>query len=125
MNAAVASNVEHTSIVAEVAGGVAPGSEGVALTVEAGLRAEGGIFVELFAAVVGVELELVVVMPQEAAGGVHGLEGEAAAEAEAGADGPAGLLLEGGAAGRRDDLGVDGGGGVRDVARRAAGRSGA
>jgi hypothetical protein len=124
VNAAVARDVDHVVVVAEIAGGIAPGSDRAALAVEAGLRAERGILVELLGAVVGVEQEREVVVPEVAAGGVDGLKREAGAVAEAGANGPAGLLLKGSAAGRRDNLGVDGGTGVCDVACRAAGRGG-
>lgn len=122
MDTAVARDVEDVVVVAEVPGGVAPGPNRVALAVQGGLRAEGGVLVELLGAVAGVEQEGEVVVPDVAAGGVDGLEGEAGAVAEAGADGPAGLLLEGGGAGRRDDLGVDGRARVGDVAGVVAGR---
>ena len=124
MYAAVARDVAHIVVVADVAGGIAPSSDCVSLAVEAGLRAERGIFFELLAAVVGVELEGVVEVSDEAAGGVLGLEGEAGAVAEAGTDCPAGLLLQSGGADRRDDLSVDGGAGVCNVACRAAGCGG-
>jgi len=55
VNAAVARDVDHVVVVAEIAGGIAPGSKRVALAVETGLRAERGVFVELLGAVVGVE----------------------------------------------------------------------
>lgn len=124
VHTAIARRIAHVGVVADIAGGIAPGADGAALTVETGLRAEGGVLAELLAAVIGVELELEVEVAEEAAGGVAGLEGEAGAVAEAGAHGPAGLLLERGAAGGRDDLRVDGGAGVGEVARRVAWRGG-
>lgn len=124
MNAAVARCVEHVAIVTEIASGIAPGSNRVTLAGEGGLRAEGGVFVELLGAVVGVEQEREVVVPYVAAGGVDGLKREAGTVAKSGTNGPAGLLLEGGGAGRRDDLGVDGRAGVCDVPCRAAGCGG-
>ena len=99
MNAAVARDVEQTVIVSEIAGGIAPGLNRVTLAVEAGLRTERGVFGELFAAIVCIELELVVEVPYEAAGGVSRLEREAGAVAKTGANRPAGLLFEGGATG--------------------------
>lgn len=124
MNAAVARDIADVAVVAEIAGGIAPGSNRVALAVKAGLWAERGVLVELLGAVVGVDQEREVVVPDVAPGGVHGLEREAGAVSQAGANGPAGLLFEGGGAGGRDDLRVDGGAGVCEVACRAAGRSG-
>ncbi|CAN5340557.1 hypothetical protein BH09PAT4_BH09PAT4_09550 [soil metagenome] len=124
MNAAIARGVGHVIVVAEIASGKAPGSKRIALAVEAGLRAERGVFVELLSAVVGVKQELKVVVPYEAAGSICGLEREAGAVAKADANFPAGLLLEGSVAGRRDDLSVDGGAGVCDIACCAAGRGG-
>ena len=124
VNAAIARNVAHVAVMAEKAGGIAPGSNRVALAVEAGLRAERGVFSELLGAVVGVDQEHEVVVSDVAAGGVPGLERDAGAVAKAGDDRPAGLLLEGGGARRRDDLGVDGGAGVCDVAGVVARRGG-
>ena len=63
VNAAVARDVYQVVVVAQVTGGISPGLDRIALAVEAGLRAEGGVFAELFGAVVGVELELEVVVP--------------------------------------------------------------
>ena len=124
MNSAVARGVAQVVVVAEIAGGITPGSNRVALAVEAGLWAKRGVFGELLGAVVRVKLEHEVVVPYVAAGGVRGLEREAGAVAKAGANRPAGLLFESRAARRRDDLGVDGGAGVCDVACRTAGRGG-
>lgn len=57
---------------------------GGALAAEAGLRAEGGVLVELLGAVIGGEHRRKVVVPDVAAGRVAGLEGEAAAVADVG-----------------------------------------
>ena len=124
VNTTVARGVEHAFVVAEIAGWEAPGLNRAALAIEASLRTERGVFTELLAAVVGVELKLEVEVPYEAVGGVPGLEREAVAFPKAGANRPARLLFEGGAAGRRDDLGVDGGAGVGEIACRAAGCGG-
>lgn len=124
MNTAVARDVGYVAVMADIAGGIAPGSNRIALAVEAGLRAERGILVKLLGAVVGIEQEREVGVPYVAAGCVLGFERKAGAVAKAGANRPAGLLFEGGAAGRRDDLGVDGGASVCEVAGRVAGRGG-
>ena len=55
MHPAIACDVKYAVVVAEEPGGVAPRSKRVALTIEAGLGAERGIFVERLAAVIGVE----------------------------------------------------------------------
>ena len=99
MNAAVARGVAPIAVVVDITCGIAPQSNRVALAVEAGLRAERGVFVELLAAVAGIEHELEVVVPYVAAGSVLGLERVAGAVAKAGANRPAGLLFEGGGAG--------------------------
>lgn len=104
---------------ADVAGGVAPGADGHALAVDAGLGAVGGVLAEGLAAVGGVDVELVVLVADEAPRGVDGLEGEAAGVAEAGADGPLGVAGRGG-----DLLGVDGLAVVGEEPARAAGRGG-
>ena len=122
MNAAIARNVEQTVFVTPIACGPTPGSERVALAVETGLWAEGSVFMEQLAAVVGVDMKIKIGVPYEAAGGVPGLEREAGAVAEASSNRPAGLLFKSDAAGRRDDLGVDGGTAVGEVACCAAGR---
>lgn len=123
MNPAVARDIAHIAVMAKVACRIAPGPNRGACTTEASLRAERGVFVEQLGVVVGVEQQHEVGMPYVAAGSIYGLEGEAGAVAKAGADCPAGLLLEGSGARRRDDLGVDGGSGVCDVHCRAARRS--
>jgi len=99
VNAAVARGIAHVAVVAEITGGIAPESNRVALAVEAGLRAERGVFRELLSAVVSVKQELEVVVPYVAAGSVLRLEREASAVAEAGVNRPTGLLFEGGVAG--------------------------
>ena len=63
---------------AEISGGIAPGSKRVALAVEASQRAERGVFVELLSAIVGVELEDEVIVPYVATGGIDRLERNAA-----------------------------------------------
>jgi len=124
VNTAVARNIAHVGEVAEITGGKAPGSNRVALAVEAGLWTECGVFGELLGAVVGVNHELEVEVPYVAAHSVHGLERKAGAVAKAGANRPAGLLFKGGGARRRDDLGVDGGAGVCNIACCTASRGG-
>ena len=124
MDAAVARGIRRVIRVAEPAGRLAPSAQGAALAIEAGLGAEGRVVAEARGPVVGVEHEPGVVVPQVAAGGIPGLEREAVAAAQTGAHRPAGLLLEGGAARRRDDLGVDSEAGVGEVARRGPGGRG-
>lgn len=70
------------------------------------LRAESGVFIELLRAVASLDVEHEVAVANVAAGGVVGLEGDAAAVAETGADCPAGGFLESCSAGGRDDLSV-------------------
>jgi hypothetical protein len=98
------------------------------LTVEARLRAESGVFVHSFAAVVAVEAECKVVVAYKTAGRQLAFERHAVCVSETGADGPAACLLKGGGAGRGEDLGVDcgagGGAGSRKVARVIARRGG-
>ena len=118
--AAVASDIEHVVVVAEIAGRIAPGSNRAALAIDTGLRAERGVVGELRSTIVGVEQEREVVVPYVATGSVYRLERVAAAITKAGDNNPAGLLLEGGGTGRRDDLSVDGGAGVSDIVCRAA-----
>ena len=57
VNTAVVRSINHVFEVTEIAGGIALGSDGAALAIEAGLSAEGGVFEELLGAVVGVDLE--------------------------------------------------------------------
>lgn len=101
---------------------VVPRADRAARAAEAGLRAEGGVFAEGLAVVVGRDQEHELAVSQEAAGRVDGLEGDAVALGQAGADGPRGRLLERAVAGRRNDLRVDGGARVRQVARVVARR---
>lgn len=122
MNAAVARGIKHIAVVSEIAGGIVPGSDRVALAVEGCLRAKGGVFVELLSAVVGIEQKREVIVPYIAAGGIDRLEREAGTIAEASAHRPAGLLFERRGAGRRDDLGVDRSACMSEIARRVAGR---
>jgi len=99
LNAAVARGIAHVVKVAEKAGGIAPRSNRIALAVDAGLRAERGVFGELLSAVVSVKHELEIEVPYEAAGGVNGLERKASAVAKAGANRPTGLLFDSGGVG--------------------------
>lgn len=120
VNSTIARSIEHIVIVTEVSRWVAPCAEGVALTVEASLWAKGGVLVELLGAVTRIEQEHKVVVSDVAAGCVHGLERETGAVAQAGHDLPESCILGGRAAGRSNDLSVDGGAGVRNVAGRVA-----
>ena len=89
MNTTIARGVGHVVEVAEKPSGIAPGSNRVALAIEAALRAKRGVFGKLLGAVVGVEHKLEVKVPNVAARGVHGLEREASAVAKAGLNRPA------------------------------------
>ena len=122
MHAAIRRNIAHISIMAEIAGGIAPRTNRAAGTTKARLRAERSVLVELLGTIAGIDLEREVVMPDIAARCILGLEGEASAVAKTGADGPASLLLKSGSARRGDDLGVNGGAGVRDIPRVVARR---
>lgn len=122
MDATIACNVARVLVVAEVAGGVAPCTNGVARATETRLRAERGVFLETFGVVIRVDQEHKIGMSDIAARRINGLERVAAAVSETSDDRPAGLLFESGGAGRRDDLGIDNCSGVRDVAGRVARR---
>lgn len=120
MDTAIAGNEELVIEVSEETRWVAPRINGVALAVESSLWAESSVFAEQFAAVIGIEHELEVGVPQEASWGIDGLEGDAGVVSETGAHHPARLLLDCGCVGRGDDLGVDGGSLMGDEAGGAA-----
>ena len=93
MNTPVAGNVSNIVVVTDELGRVAPRVEGVTSD-ESGLRAECRVLLESLGVVVCVELQLEVVVPDEASRCVDRLERVAATVTEAGTNSPAGLLLE-------------------------------
>lgn len=116
--------MDYAVVMAPIESRIAPGSHRVALAVEASLRAECGIIGELRGAIISVKHELVVIMPEIAAGRVDGLERVAAAVSKAYLNRPASCLLNGGGVSGRDDLDANGSASVCDIAGRAARRRG-
>src|SRR3954469_17553501 len=88
VHTALTGGVTEVVVVPHVTGRIVVRPEGVALSVETGLRAEGGVLGEQLAAVIGVQVELEVRMPQIAAGRVLRLERPARAVGQAGPHDP-------------------------------------
>lgn len=93
MNTTVAGDVSNIVVVTDELGRVAPRVESVAGN-KTGLRAESRVFLESLGVVIRVELELEVVVSDEASRCINRLERVTAAVTEACANSPAGLLLE-------------------------------
>jgi len=108
VDTAIARDIAHVGVMAEVSGGIAPRSEGVALAIETSLRAERGVLGEQRGTVVSVEQEIEIGMSNIAASCILGLKREACTVAKTSMDYPTSLLFEGYGARRIDDLGVDG-----------------
>jgi len=107
LRATIARDVAQVSVVANVACWVPPSPNGGTRATEAGLCAEGGVFVHLLGTVIGVDIEHEIDVAQVATGSVNTFQGIASTVSEASHDLPAGLLLEGSAARRRDNLGAN------------------
>lgn len=107
VRAAFAGNVQNTAKVTEVASGVAPRADSVALAGETSLGAEGSILAKQLTVVIGIDLKLVVGVADEMAGGVDRLKGVAVVVAQASADCKGGTLLEAVVAVGVDDLSDD------------------